>query len=188
MNRLILLTGLLILGACTQYSLVKPTTIEVKGITVSPTIPWNSASSAAGVGGKPTWTADGTKLNSVVFFPAVKDGKSLFKSTKKEEYPAFSADMLPNEIAELVESSISKIFKATISKKGTLKPLVIDGNPGFQYNFEFVTQDDIPRRAFVAGATKNSELYLMFYQATRMYYYEKYIDEIKNMASTMRLN
>ena len=189
MKRLLIIISALLLSGCNQYALVKPEPVKVKGITVSPASPWNSAPSTDSIGGRPTWTSDGVVLNSVTFFPAIKDGKPLFNSSRKEQFPIFTADMLPNEIVEIVESSIAKKLGATISGRSGLKPLMIDSNQGFQCNFDFViVGDEVPRRAFVAGAVKGEVLYLMFYQATSLYYYDKYLQDIMTMAAGMELN
>ena len=187
MNRPLIIVAVLLLGACNQYTLVKPGLVEVQQIAVSPTNPWNAAPSVDSIGGYPTWTTDGVILNSLTFFPAIKNGKPLFKSSRDDPYPVFTSDLLPNEIVEIVESSIAKELGATISKRSGLKPLMIDGNPGFQSSFEFIASK-VPRRAFLAGTVKEEALYLMFYQATDLYYYEKYLEDVTSMAEGMKLN
>lgn len=169
------------------HTLVKPEPVKVGGITASPSNAWNAVPVSERIGGSPTWTKDGVALNSITFFPAVKDGKPLFKSTKKETHSPFTADMLPNEIVEIVEASLAKELGAVITNRGGLKPLSIDDGPGFQFNFDFV-QNSIPRRAFVAGAIKNDSLHLIFYQATSLYYYDKYLHDVLSMAANMKLN
>ena len=186
MNRLLILAGVLLLSACNQYTLVQPGLVEVQQIAVSPTKPWNAAPPADRMGGYPTWTTDGVILNSVTFFPAIKNGKTLFKSRRDNPYPVFTTDLLPNEIMEIVESSIAKELGATISGSSGLKPLTIDGNPGFQSSFDFIAAD-VPRRAFVAGAVKGEALYLMLYQGTDLYYYDKYLEDVMSMAEGMSL-
>ena len=187
MNRLLILAGVLLLSACNQYTLVQPGLVEVQQISVSPTKPWNAAPPADRIGDYPTWTTDGVMLNSVTFFPAIKNGKPLFKSSRDDPYPVFTTDLLPNEIVEIIESSIAKELGATISGRSGLKPLMIDGNPGFQSSFDFIA-GDVPRRGFVAGAVKEEALYLMLYQATDLYYYDKYLEDVMSMAAGMRLN
>ena len=187
MKRLLILVGVLLLSACNQYTLVQPGLVEVRQITVSPTNPWNAAPSVDSIGGYPTWTTDGVILNSLTFFPAIKNGKPLFRSSRDDPYPVFTTDLLPNEIVEIVEASIAKNLGATISGSSGLKPLMIDGNPGFQSSFDFIT-GDVPRRAFVAGAVKGESLYLMLYQATDLYYYDKYLEDVTSMAAGMGLN
>lgn len=187
MKRPLIIVCALMLSACNQYTLVKPGLVEVQQIAVSPTKPWNSAPSVDGIGGYPTWTTDGVILNSVTFFPAIRNGNPLFKSSRDDPYPVFTTDLLPNEIVEIIESSVAKELGATISGRSGLKPLMIDGNPGFQSSFDFIA-GDVPRRAFVAGAVKGESLYLMLYQATDLYYYDKYLGDVMSMAAGMRLN
>lgn len=188
MRNIFLLPALLLIWGCSLYSLVQPGLIDVKGIEVTPAIPWNATPRGSSIGGKPTWTADGIWLNSLTFISDIKDGKTLFQSTEKQQYPTFTADMLPNEIVELVESSVAKQLSATVSSRETLKPLMVDGNPGFEAEFSVVTDDEVPRKIYVAGAVKNDALYLILFQATRMHYYDKYIGEVTNMAKGMVLN
>ena len=187
MKRLLVAISVLLLSGCNSYTLVKPESVKVGGIIASPSNAWNAVPALERVGSYPTWTKDGIALNSITFFPAVKDGKPLFKSTKKETHSPFTADMLPNEIVEIVEASLAKELGAVITNRGGLKPLSIAGGPGFQFNFDFV-QNNIPRRAFVAGAIKSGSLHLIFYQATRLYYYDKYLQDVMAMASNMKLN
>lgn len=187
MKRLLVVISVLLLSGCSSYTLVKPEPVKVGGVTASPSNAWNAVPISERIGGNPTWTKDGVALNSITFFPAVKDGKPLFKSTKKERHSPFTADMLPNEIVEIVEASLAKELGAVITNRSGLKPLSIDDGPGFQFNFDFV-QNNIPRRALVAGAVKNGSLHLIFYQATHLYYYDKYLQDVVAMASNMKLN
>jgi len=184
MKRLLLLLIMLIYSGCAPYTLVKPEPHEIRGITITPTnAKWNKVTYT----NPTTWTADGVMLNSIVFFAGVKDGEPLFKTAKQEQYPVYTTDMLPNEIMELVESTVAKHYGATISSSGNLKPVMIDNNPGFQFTIDFLTQDSIPRRAYIAGASKSGLLYLIFYQATSLYYFDKYLADIMAMVGTARL-
>lgn len=196
MKKLLIIAGALSLGGCiSPYSLVKPGPQKVRGtlftkqaMTVTPSGHWNSAPAYDTLGDRTTWTMDGTILNSVTFFPGIRDGKVLFPTIpSRDGYPEFSADMLPNEIVELVETSIAKLLEAVISDRGELKPITIDGVPGFQYSFDFVA-GEIPKRAFVAGAVKDGELFLLLYQATSLHYYDKYLQRAKDLAASMQLS
>ena len=184
MKRLIIIFPIVLLAACAQYTLVKPGLSDVDGMGIMAAANvWNKVPSMSSVGGNPTWTADGTVLDFVTFFSAIEDGKTLVKAQKKEQYPAFHSNMLPNEIIELVESTISKYYSANIVNRGKLKPLKIDNNPGFEYSFEFTAQDDVPRKAYLAGTIKDKMLYIIFYQATKLYYYDKYFPDIQAMVN-----
>jgi hypothetical protein len=182
------LAGLLLLNGCaTNYSLVAPGAHEVHGMNVTPRSSWNSVPSFAAPGGVATWTADGLPLNSLAFFAGIEDGKPLLKASAREEYPAFRAEMLPNEVMELVESTVAKQYGATISGAASLDPLSVAGSPGFEFEFEFIGGDKVERRAYGAGAIHDSALWLLLYQAPRLHYYDLYLPEVKGMAGTLTL-
>jgi len=177
-----LLIGFAILVAgCTSYALVESGPQKVKAITIEPPQAWNKVPSMFSPGGVPTWTADGISLNSIAFFSQIKDGEPLISGQKKEGYAVFRADMLPTELVEIVESTVAKLYGATISSKGDLRPLTFGGSPGFEYDFEFLGKDELPRRAYVAGTVKNSQLHMVFYQAARMHYYNRHLAGIAQM-------
>lgn len=186
MKRLVLALFVFLSG-CAQYALVEQGPQKVKAITVTPSQEWNRVPSMASPGGIPTWTADGISLNSIAFFSEIKGGDPLIRSSKDEEYPIFRADMLPTELVDLIEATVAKLYKATISKSGQLRPLTIGGTPGFEHNFEFVTPDELTRKAYVAGALKEKQLHLIFYQAARMHYYDRHFDSVSAMVETATL-
>jgi len=172
--KLLWLVLLLGLAACGEFQAVERGTRNVGGMTVTAQAPiWNEVPAAFAPGGLPTWTVDGITLNSLSFISDIKDGQALVDAEKTEKYPVFHADMLPNEIAELMQSTCAKLFGATITRTGELKPLEIAGQPGFELDFEFVTNDEVIRRAFIGGTVKNGKLQAVIYQAARMYYYAK---------------
>ncbi|TAJ96025.1 MAG: hypothetical protein EPO31_01005 [Gammaproteobacteria bacterium] len=185
--RFMLCIILLMLGGCDQYSTIKEAPTNIKNITVTPGQQWNKVPAIASFGGVETWTIDGTSLDSVAFFAGIQDGKPIVKSTKKEEYPVFKADMLPNDLVELVESSLAKYYEARVTKSGTLQPVAMGTEQGFQYEFEFITPDDLTRRGFIAGIVKNGLLNLIFFQGARLYYYEHHLDNIRGMLATIRI-
>jgi hypothetical protein len=184
MKRYLLILILFIVSACSTHSIVKDTPQTIKGITVTPTLIWNKVPSTLAVGGVPTWTADGISLNSISFFSDIKDGKSLVKATKKQQFPTFRADMLPTELIELIESTLAKAYQAKILNQGELAPLMLGTDDAFEYTFDFVTGDELPRRGYVVGAVKNEKLHVIFYQAARLHYYDSRVADVKSIVNT----
>ncbi len=185
---LLLCFALLVVAGCQTYEKVEQGASKVGGLTVTATAPiWNKVPSSHSPGKLPTWTVDGVALNSLSFVSGIKDGKPLVEADEKARYPLFHADMLPNDIAELVQSTVAKVFTANVSAGGELKPLTIGGQPGFELEFEFVTPDEVIRRAFVGGTVKNGELQLVVYQAARMYYFGKNLPQARELITTARL-
>lgn len=188
MKRVIIVTTLTALSGCATYSTVQSGPQIVKAITVTPTLAWNKVPSAVAFAGAPTWTADGLTLNALTFLSDIADGQPLVDSADRKEYPAFRKDMLPTEVIEIIESTMAKATKARVTLQGQLRPMTFGGSPGFQYEFEFVAADELPRKAFVAGAVKNDKLHAILYQAPRMYYYQSRESEVKTMVSSATIN
>jgi len=188
MKKIISLGLLMLLTGCNQYTLVKSEQIDMDGIMLTPTDGWNSVTKGISPKGIKMWTADGMMLNSIMFFSEIADGKPLVKADTEEQYPVYAANMLPNEVMELVESTVAKLYNGTISGTGKLKPIKIGTDPGFQFTIDFIGEDNVPRRLFAAGTTKNEMLYLVTYQATQLYYYDKHLAEVTSMVGNMVIN
>ncbi len=172
--KFLVVAALLALAGCSQYQAVERGARKVGGMTVTARAPiWNEVPAAFAPGGLPTWTVDGITLNALFFISDIRDGQALVDAGKDAKFPIFHADMLPNEIAELMQSTCAKLFGATITRTGELKPLDIAGQTGFELDFEFVTNDEVIRRAFVGGTVKGGRLQAVVYQAARMHYYAK---------------
>lgn len=184
MKNLMLIIVVALLAACSVHSIVKDQPQTIKSITVTPTLIWNKVPSNLSVGGVPTWTADGISLNSLSFFSDIKDGKTLIRATKKEQYPIFKADMLATELVELIESTLAKAYAAKVLSSGNLKPLTIGNDDGFEYTFDFVAGDELPRRGYIVGAVKNEKLHIIFYQAARLHYYDSRVEDVRNIVKT----
>ena len=106
---------------------------------------------------------------------------------KTTKYPVFHAGMLPNEIAELMQSTCVKRFDATIMRTGELKPQSIAGQPGFEPDFEFVSGGEVIRRAFIGGTVKDGKLQAVIYQAACMRYYAKDFAAARDFIATANL-
>ncbi|MGY8794178.1 MAG: hypothetical protein ACKVJN_03475, partial [Woeseiales bacterium] len=120
--------GIILSGCTTTYSLVSPGAVAVDSLTVQIGSGWNRAPSTQTRSARSdaeTWTKDGLLLDRLVIIPGVPDGESLlFLRSESAALPVFRADMLPNEIEELVESSMLKFFgegNSVVSSEG-LRP------------------------------------------------------------------
>lgn len=188
MKNLLLVIVIISISGCNTHTMVKNEAQTIKAITVTPTLKWNKVPSMFSVGKVPTWTADGLSLNTISFFSDIKDGKPLIKSSKKEQYPVFKADMLPTELVEMIESTVSKAYQAKILSSGALRPILIGSDDGFEYTFEFVATDELPRKGYIAGVVKDEKLHLIFYQAARLHYYDSLVEDVQNIVSSAIIN
>jgi hypothetical protein len=126
------------------------------------------------------WTQDGILLDRIMIIPGVPSGDSLFKAASSDQaLPVFKADMLPNEIEGLTESSLVKQFgEGEVAVETTnLRPHRYGDNNGILFDLGVVVSDG-PNYSGVAGAFVVAErLYLIFYLGAEPYYYKKHLDE-----------
>ncbi|MBI1731680.1 MAG: hypothetical protein HYR49_02790 [Gammaproteobacteria bacterium] len=174
----------LLAAGCSQYNVVGTGPQTIGSLVLVPAQQWNRAPTMNSPGNLPTWTADGITLNSISFFADVEDGEPLVRTAKEGDFPVFRADMLPDEIVDVLERTVAKMFQATISPSGRLKPTSFAGETGFEYSFEMVTSDGLTRKALAVGAVRGGNLQLVLYQGTRMVYFDKELTNVQALLST----
>jgi len=205
MRKLLAIVVLATLVGCAPYKLVEPVRQNVgSGFSVETRMRWNQLAEDHVVGPVVIWTADGVGLDQLMFF-TVAEGEPLLRrigqptalqqgpppspsrSAEEEKLPTFRADMPANEIAELFEAAIARVTRSTIAHASNLRPIDFAGRPGFRFDFDYVTRDDLERRGLAVGTVKDKKLYLIFFQGSRLYHYEKYLPEVENIVRSARL-
>ena len=141
---------------------------------------WNIAPNALTLAARndsQTWTQDGLLLDRLLFIPSVPDGEPIMKSSSDSAaLPVFRADMLPNEIEELAESTFVKYFgegSVAISTEN-LRPQRFGENRGVMFNISITVTESHDYRGTVGAFIADEELYLMFYFAAEPYYFGKH--------------
>jgi len=183
----------LTLTACTtvSYRLVEPGVQTYGSLRITAGPGWNVAPTAntpAARSNSRTWTRDGLLLDRMIIIPAVADGDSLFVSRDKTAaLPAFRADMLPNEIEELVESSIVKLYGEGNSAVSTanLRPQQFGTLGGFLFDIEAAVTES-PNYKGIAGAFIYEEkLYMSIFLAATPNYYDKHVADATTVIRSM---
>lgn len=181
--RLMLSVFIVLVAGCVSYSAVGPGALDYNGMSVQTSQAWNLApkqATPAARSDSKVWTRDGILLDRIMIIPGVPSGESLFKTLSTDQaLPVFKADMLPNEIEELTESSIVKLFGEGGAAVETvnLRPHRYGDNNGFLFDLNVAVSDG-PNYKGVAGALVVAErLYLIFYLGAEPYYYDKHLDE-----------
>lgn len=179
---LLIATSFFMLSGCvTGYTLVEPGHQSIDGkLEVNASAGWNLAPGNAAAGGRKgaqIWTRDGLLLDRLAFIPGILDGETLLISRDKgAALPTFSKDMLPNEVEELVESSIVKYFgegQAAVATSN-LRPHKFGEQRGYMFDLDAVVTDS-PRYKGVVGAfIANDELYIMWYIGAMPFYFDKH--------------
>jgi len=180
----ILLTMLALAGCATSYRLVVPGVNTIGKLQVTAGDSWNSAPASATPASRSqsrTWTQDGLLLDRLMLISGVSAGESIFKSPDQSAaLPSFKADMLPNEIEELVESSIVKLFgegNAVVSTEN-LRPQLFGDHSGFMFDIETTVTESPDYRGMVGGFIAEDRLYLMIFLAEQPEYFEKHREEV----------
>ena len=173
---------LALLGGCvTGFTEVLPGVNTLGSLRVTADANWNKAPSGATPSARSTsrtWTQDGLLLDRITIIPGVKDGEAIFSSRNKSAaLPVFRADMLPNEIEELVESSIVKLYgegQSAVSTSG-LRPQGFGSDGGFMFDIEAAVTESPDYRGLVGAFIVDDTLYLILFLAADPHYYDKHL-------------
>lgn len=191
---LFLATPFFMLGGCvTGYTLVEPGQHSIDTMTVNASSGWNLAPGYAAPGKRKNaqvWTQDGVLLDRLVFIPAVPDGQPLLISRAKDAaLPVFRKDMLPNELEELVESTIVKYFgegQAAVSTSN-LRPHRFGDHRGVMFDISAEVTESPTYDGIVGAFIANDELYIMWYFGAEPYYYDKHLADAEAIISSATL-
>ncbi len=176
---LVPLVALTLSGCVVGYTAVPTGVNTIEGLNVVADPGWNLApyfSASSDRKNSKSWTRDGLLLNTLAFVPAIPDGEALIKSNQKgAALPVFRADMLPNEIEELAESTFVKMYGEgnAVFDTSNLRPHRFGENRGFLFNVEASVTESPDYKGIVGAFIANEKLYFMYYLAADPYYYEK---------------
>ena len=169
-----------ITGCVVSYSLVPAGIVAVQDLAVQADTGWNKAPPATTPMARKTsetWTRDGLLLDRLVFIPGVQEGEPLLVSRDQSAaLPVFRADMLPNELEELVESTIVKSFgegQAVVTTEN-LRPYRFGTDPGVMFNLSVTVTESPEYEGTVGAFVSGQKLYLVYFLGAAPYYYDKH--------------
>ncbi len=140
--------------------------------------------------GAETWTQDGTLLDRIMIIPGVPDGEPIFRQwSRSEALPVFQATMLPNEIQELTESSVVKLFgegRGTVETTN-LRPHRFGDKRGILFDLDIAVSDGPGYRGVAGAIVDRGKLNLILFIAAEPYYYEKHVDEALAIIESARI-
>jgi hypothetical protein len=181
------------LGGCVvPFTAVPPGPVAVGAMEVTPQTTWNQASRAqTPFARKETqvWTQDGMLLNRLIIIPAVADGEPIFSvPSESAALPVFRADMLPNEIEELSESSIVELLGEGEGRVETanLRPVKFGERRGVMFDLTGRLTDGPDYKGVVGAFVAEDKLYMVIYLAADPYYYERHRDEAEAIIRSAR--
>lgn len=178
----VIASTLLLLGACSTITLVearKKTDIGGAFSVESP-VAWNRVSNRD----LEMWTVDAFNLQRIVFTKGVSVGDPVFpvkgsarKPVDQAKLPKFNKDMTPIELVEAFETSMIQngAKKMEVTR---IQPTKVGGGDGFNFVFEFITEDGLEMQGKGLGTVRNERLYLAAYLGARMYFYGKHEKDV----------
>jgi hypothetical protein len=192
--RVILGSTIVFLASCvsTQYTLVDAgqNAVGELGVTVTDA-GWNRApeilTGFLHAGGE-MWTRDGILLDRLILVSGVATDGTVFKSSSKTlVYPAFKSNMLPNEVAELIQATLAKYYGAqNLVENSGMRPTRLGKTRAFMFDVK-ITGTEIPEHhGRVTAFIEDGELNVMIFLATHLHYFEKHWAEAQAVMNSAR--
>ena len=102
--------------------------------------------------------------------------------------PEFRANMLPNELMELVVTSLKNSSGGELVIDATnLRPQRLQGSIGFRFDMSYYDSNGLARRADCIMVKKDDRLNLIIFSAAGMHYYPKEAAEVDSIFSSLQL-
>ena len=184
--------SLALVGCAKTYSLVSPaqTAVTNAKFKVTPASAWNRAPRQGfEIAEEENWTANGPALDNISFIGGLRDGKAIVKQRKKadEKVPVFKASMTPQDMVAMIESFYRIKSGASIFETTAVAPVSFLGKPGFQFDYDYVGEDEVKRRGRSVGAIVDGKFYLMMLDATRLHYFDAALPDFERMVAGARV-
>ncbi len=163
--------------------------VAKSGMTITPPRDWNQLSMRPGKKAE-TWTLDGELLNDVTFYGGIAPNEPLIRevSKKRDPLPKVNKNMLLVDIPELLERTYRTSKNIGIFKVTSSKPQPFMGSEGILFTYDYVDGDELTRRGEAIATLKNGALYMISFDAPRIHYFEKNINDYRSLVTTAKLN
>ncbi len=172
-------------------ALVSNQSVNVAGnlISVTPGAGWNSSSLRPSEHGE-RWTRDGMALNELTFFAAIPDGAMLYHAPygSKQKMPRFRSTMLATEIVELFENSNRILLDSSVFSVDAIEPGKLGTFEGVRFSYSYAAPDEgLTRKGEGVAAIVEGKLYLVNFIAPEIHYFDRDINEVRQMVATLQL-
>ncbi|HMS20915.1 hypothetical protein [uncultured Sphingorhabdus sp.] len=160
-----------------------------KYIVATPKAGWNSSSARPSDYGE-RWTRDGLALNELTFFAAIPDGGTLYHASDgtNQTLPKFRSTMQPTEIVELFENSNRILLNSSVFSVEAIEPAKLGAHDGVRFAYSYAAQDEgLTRKGEGVAAIVEGKLYLVNFIAPEIHYFDRDIDEVRQLFATLQL-
>ena len=163
--------------------------IAGKLMIATPKAGWNRSSARPSDHGE-RWTRDGLALNELTFFAAIPDGGTLYHTPygAAQKLPKFRSNMLATEIVELFENSNRILLNSSVFSVGAVEPAKLGRHEGVRFAYSYAAQDEgLTRKGEGVAAIVDGKLYLVNFIAPEIHYFDRDIEEIRQLVATLQL-
>ena len=97
--------------------------------------------------------------------------------------------MLPTDIEKWIESSLRKSLGAgsVVVSTSKLRPVQIDGETAFQFEFKYATAADLHYRGQVLAIPINDGIGVIMYRATSIHYYDAMLPAWQSLVKSLQI-
>jgi hypothetical protein len=154
-------------------------------LTVTPSVDWNHMGRRLGRNAE-SWTEDGLTLDDVTFYAGIGADQTLFKERDKADkpLPRFNPTMLPTDVVQMFEESYRIANDTAVFNLDKVEPARFLGGDGFRFAYSFVVADQVERRGVGVAAIRDGKLYMITYEAPRIYYFDRWRDAYDKLADS----
>lgn len=158
------------------------------GISVKPPRDWNRLDIKPGKFAE-TWTLDGEQLNEVTFYTGVESGQPIVRerNKKREPLPKFTSNTLLVEVPELLEGTYRSYRKIAAFTLTNSAPGQFLGREGVHFSYDYTDQDDLPRKGNARAVIIGKKLYMITFDAPRIYYFDRVLEDYRLLAESAKL-
>ncbi len=176
------------------YSLVRARSVRVGdgSMAVTPPREWNRVSTTWAIDdirAVEDWTLNGPYLDSISYVTRLKNNRYIIRQRRRDaqQVPVFRSNMTAPEITAMLES-FYRVKAGTIDFRTTgLKPRVLMGYPGFQFDYDHLDTDEVWRRGRAVGAVIDGRLYLILLDGARMHYFDNAAPDFEAVVNSAQL-
>ena len=165
----------------------KSVTVANSPVTVTPSRDWNQLSVKPGKKAE-TWTLDGDQLNDVTWFAGIAPGEPLLRevSKKRKPLPKLTGQTLLVELPELLETTYRSTKEiGTFKVTGSAADRFL-GQDGVRFTYEYVDNDNLPRKGEARAILTNHLLYMVTFDAPRLHFFDRSLQDFHDLSDSAR--
>lgn len=187
---------LMFLSGCvsTQYALLDSRTTQIGTLEVSSNDDrWNLAPGILTQhlpDGSSLWTRDGLLLDQLMLLGPIAHEQTLFVSNNPDTltFPTFRKEMLPNEIEELIQATLSRQLGAgAVVTTSNLRPQRLGSERALAFDALIEFNEGATQKGYVTALIVDQALYVIMYQGAQLYYFDKHWEAANAVIESVRV-